>query len=414
MSGPVAVVGAGFVGVSIALHLQQRGVEVVLIDKGSPGRGTSFGNAGVIQHEAVAPYAFPRNLRKLVSVAFGRGLDIRYHPSALPQTAGALARYWWHSSRGRHRTATRAYATLIAQSLNEYRPLLDLAGGWDLIRRDGWYEFYRTEAALDAALSRAEINRREFGVLSSGLDGAALARLEPALMQRMAGAVHWQDTWTVRDPGALVEAFAAAFVARGDTVLQGAASVARQGAGWTVSVAGQPLSVAQVVLATGPWSAGMARRLGHRLPLFVKRGYHMHYGMAAGASLNNWLTDAETGYAIAPMRGGVRICTGAELAIQDAPPTPVQLDGVESVARRLLPLGPRLSETPWLGSRPCTVDMLPVIGPAPGDPGLWFCFGHGHQGLTLGPASGRLIAEMILGEAPYVDPAPFLPSRFAA
>jgi D-amino-acid dehydrogenase len=112
------------------------------------------------------------------------------------------------------------------------------------------------------------------------------------------------------------------------------------------------------------------------------------------------------------MRGGIRITTGAEFALRDAPKTPVQLERVEPLARALFPLGERLDAQPWMGARPCTADMLPLIGQAPRHGNLWFAFGHAHHGFTLGPVSGRLIAEMMSGAAPFVDPAPFAPARF--
>ena len=81
--------------------------------------------------------------------------------------------------------------------------------------------------------------------------------------------------------------------------------------------------------------------------------------------------------------------------------------------RKLFPaLGERLDDTPWLGRRPCLPDMRPVIGPAPRHPGLWFNFGHAHHGLTLGPVSGRLVAELVTGEHPFTDPAPYSATRF--
>jgi D-amino-acid dehydrogenase len=90
----------------------------------------------------------------------------------------------------------------------------------------------------------------------------------------------------------------------------------------------------------------------------------------------------------------------------------VQLERAEPIARRLFPLGERLDSEPWMGSRPCTPDMLPVIGPAPRHANLWFAFGHAHHGLTLGPVTGRLVAEMVTGQAPFIDPAPYSPARF--
>jgi D-amino-acid dehydrogenase len=112
------------------------------------------------------------------------------------------------------------------------------------------------------------------------------------------------------------------------------------------------------------------------------------------------------------MRAGIRLTTGVEFARFGSEPTPVQLARAVPIARKLLPLGEAVEPKPWMGVRPATPDMLPVIGPAPAQPHLWFAFGHAHQGFTLGPTTGRLLAEMMTGEAPFVDPAPFRAERF--
>lgn len=167
-----------------------------------------------------------------------------------------------------------------------------------------------------------------------------------------------------------------------------------------------------MVVALGPWSDRLARRFGYRLPLAVKRGYHMHYAPLAQARLHHPVLDIERGYLLAPMARGIRLTTGAEIAHCDAPKTPAQLAAVEPVARTLFPLGERLDDEPWMGRRPCTADMMPIIGPARNQAGLWFAFGHAHHGLTLGPVTGRLIAEMMTGEETLVDARPFRVERF--
>jgi D-amino-acid dehydrogenase len=112
------------------------------------------------------------------------------------------------------------------------------------------------------------------------------------------------------------------------------------------------------------------------------------------------------------MNRGIRLTTGAEFAHRDAPPTPVQVEQALPRARRLFPLGEPADTKPWMGARPCLPDMLPVIGKAPRHGGLWFDFGHQHHGLTLGPATGRLLAEMMTGETPFADARPFAVERF--
>ncbi|HDS3812054.1 TPA: FAD-binding oxidoreductase, partial [Pseudomonas putida] len=138
-----------------------------------------------------------------------------------------------------------------------------------------------------------------------------------------------------------------------------------------------------------------------------------HYSTRDGATLEHSICDTQGGYVLAPMARGVRLTTGIEFDASSAPGNQIQLGRCEALARKLFPaLGERLDDTPWLGRRPCLPDMRPVIGPAARHPGLWFNFGHAHHGLTLGPVSGRLVAELITGEPPFTDPAPYSATRF--
>ena len=143
-----------------------------------------------------------------------------------------------------------------------------------------------------------------------------------------------------------------------------------------------------------------------------KRGYHWHFKPQGNAGLTRPVVDVDNGYCIAPMEQGIRLTTGAEFADRDAPPTPVQFDRLLPEAKGLFPLGDKVEPKPWMGSRPCFADSMPAIGRAPGQAGLWLCYGHAHWGLTLGPITGRLVAEMITGATPFCDPAPYSVARF--
>ena len=412
MTSSILVLGAGMVGTCTALHLQQHGFEVTLVDRRAPGQETSFGNAGLIQSEAVEPYAFPREPGFLLNVALGRGAQVHWHARGLWQMAGSLLRYLHHSHPKRHAQATKAYSCLIAHATDEHDLLITAAGAQDLVKREGFRFVFRSAKALDEAAQRAEDLRTRFGVRSEAENTAQLAQAEPALRATLAGAVHWLDPWAVNNPGALVQRYAHLFVARGGRVLTGdAASLQAQGEGWSVMTTEGRVDAEQAVLALGPWADALIRTLGYRFPLFIKRGYHQHYHTPA--QLRQPVLDAERGYVLAPMQRGLRLTTGAEFAPIDAPPTPVQLAKAEVLARELVDLGQPLPEPPWLGARPCTADMLPVMGPAPQHKGLWFNFGHAHQGFTLGPVAGRLLAEMVSAEDTLLDPAPYRPARFA-
>lgn len=411
MGSSCIVVGAGMVGTSTAWHLRQLGHEVLLIDRGAPGQETSFGNAGLIQHEAAEPFPFPRHMGKLWQVATGQGFDIAWRASALWKVLPRLLGYARYSQPQRHARIARDYGALIAACVTEHERMIRAAGAQDLVDTRGYRKIYRTAAGFEQAVRDARRLAQQWGIDNRIEDADTLARQEPALRLRLAGAIHHACTWAVRDPGALVQRYAADFSAQGGQLLRAEVQAlqARAG-GWSLRTSQGPVQAEQVVIAQGPWSQDLLAPLGYRFPLFVKRGYHQHYDGAHG--LGGPIFDAEKGYLLVPMRAGLRLTTGAELALRDDAPQPTQLPPAEACARTLVELGQPVSGSPWMGSRPCMPDMLPVVGPAPRHRGLWFNFGHGHQGFTLGPVSGRQLAQMVSGQPCDIDPAPCLPARW--
>lgn len=409
------VVGAGIVGISVALHLQKAGRSVLLVDRGEPGRETSYGNAGLIQREGVYPYGFPHDFGALIRYAMNNTIDAHYHWSAIPKLAPFLWSYWLHSRASQHEAIAHKYATLIEHSVSEHDALAQEAGATELLRRKGWLKVFRSEGEQAARLAEAARWNRDFGLNYRALDAAALRTEEPHLDTSLIGGLHWTDPVTVIDPLGLSRAYLALFETLGGRSARGDAGTLRQdGEGWSVTLAdGTVAQSRDAVVALGPWADVLTNRLGYRLPLAVKRGYHMHYKPLGNAVLNHPVLDTERGYFLAPMKQGIRLTTGAEFAARDARRTPVQLARAEPIAKTLFPLGERIDAEPWLGARPCTPDMMPIIGPAPKHRNLWFSFGHAHHGLTLAAVTGRMIAEMVTGRPVFVDPTPFAPSRFA-
>ncbi len=413
MKTDVVVLGAGIVGISVALHLQKRGRSVMLLDRRGAAEETSFGNAGLIQREGVYPYGFPHDFGALLRYGFNRTIDAHYHPSALLDLAPFLWKYWHHSRRERHARIAKLYSRLIEHCVTEHDALAAEAGATDLIRRQGWMRVFRTERERDLRFAEAARWRAEFGINFFALNEKQLQEREPHLAPVLVGALHWTDAVSVVDPQGLALAYLKLFESRGGRFLQGnAASLKEEREGWSLRTVEGPLQAGSAVVALGPWADIVTRALGYDLPLAVKRGYHMHYRAAGKATLNHPILDTERGYMLAPMQRGIRLTTGAEFALRDAIRTPVQLGRAEPIARDLFPLAERLDNEPWMGARPCTPDMMPIIGKAPRHANLWFAFGHAHHGLTLGPVTGRLIGEMICGETPFVDPGPYRPERF--
>jgi D-amino-acid dehydrogenase len=409
----VAVLGAGMVGVSAALHLQQRGRDVILIDRHElAGEETSFGNAGIIECASVFPYMFPRDFAQILQYALNRSPQVRYQFSDLPAFLPWLARYFLASSPDRALHSAMAELPLIRRSLVEHEALMAEAGVPELLRRSGWIKLFRSDATLANAVRDFE-RARQYGVAGEILDSNAIRQREPNLTGEFAGAIHLPAPGFVPDPGALAKAYAALFQRKGGRYLVGDARTLEQGSGgWRLNGPEGAMVAREVVVALGPWSDLVFGPLGYSIPLNVKRGYHLHLAPRGNAVLQHPVLDSDFGFLLAPMNRGIRLTTGVEFVRRDAPPTPIQLQRALPRARGLFPLGDAVDAKPWMGARPCLPDMLPVIGRAPRHAGLWFDFGHQHHGLTLGPATGRLLAEMMTGEAPFADPAPFAVERF--
>ncbi|KKC34400.1 NAD(P)/FAD-dependent oxidoreductase [Devosia psychrophila] len=404
------VLGAGIVGVSVAIHLAMRGRSVVLVDRRGAGEETSFGNAGLIQREGVAPHLFPQDLPTLLSYARNQSTTMRFQWRALPKLSNFLLQYWWYSRSASYQKIVDDYSKFIAHAVSEHAPLVEQAGASNLIGKAGWMEVYRSKASFNAAQTEAEAHSR-FGLEHEVLDPSRLKSQEPGVTAELAGGIHWTQPWTVRDPLALTQAYLRLFQKLGGRFAISDATTLREVAsGWEVDTIDGAVTARDAVVALGPWSDKLLRKLGRRLPLGVKRGYHMHYGPRGNIGISMPIYD-EAGFLVAPMHRGIRLTTGAEFALLDAPSNPAQLNSAEQVAALSYPLGERLDTNAWLGARPCTPDMKPIVGPE-GRQGLWLALGHAHHGLTLGPATGRLLAEMMTGETPFIDPTPYSISRF--
>lgn len=389
----IIVLGAGMVGVSTALALQEQGHTVTLLDRRGPGEETSHGNAGMIQAEAMEPYPLPLDPGTVLAIAMGRTNDVAWRLSGLPHFLGPVLRYARNSMpKGYRANVVPEWAGMIRRAQDDHGKLIAAAGADDLIARQGFRKVYRTAKGFDAAAATAERYRAEHGVPSILMDGRQVAEAEPALRKTLAGAVHWTSSWACRDPGGLVRRYADLFMARrGSLVLGDAMSLERTGAGWKVQSHNGPITAERVVVCLGPWSPALLARFGHTIPMVFKRGYHRHFRVENGPKLP--MMDVEMGTFLSPMVAGLRVLTGAELGPLDMPPGTRQIDRSTAAARELFALGDKVEGPDWVGTRPCLPGMLPMIGPSAKQDGLWFNFGHGHQGFTLGPTTARLLAE---------------------
>lgn len=405
------VLGAGIVGVCTALELQSRGHAVVIVDRSAPGEETSYGNAGIIQAEAAEPYPLPRQLSVLVRMALGMTNDLTWSGAGLLINAAALWQYYRHSERGRYQQISQTYSKLTSQATRDHSALIAAAGVDDLISRDGFCCVYRDaemfeQAAqeMDSLCTRYQLNARELSENEYHLE-------EPAIVGRLAGAIHWQDSWACSDPGELTKRYAELFRRRGGEIRTGDAdSLKSNGSGWSVTTHGGVTDAASVVIALGPWAPSILKRFGYKIPMVMKRGYHAHFD--SPQSPKRPFLDVSNGVVASPMDKGLRICSGAALVRHEAHANPSQLRRGAVALAQIMDLGEPIDEPQWFGTRPFMPDMLPVVGKAPEHSGMWFNFGHGHHGFTLGPTTARLLAdEMEQQVSTLPNPSALSPSR---
>ena len=409
----IVVVGAGIVGVAAACWLQRNGHHVVLLDPQPPGSGASRGNAGCFSPGSILPLAGPGVLRQvpgwLLDPAGPLALRWRHLPFAAP--------WLWRLLRTgpaavEHQAA--ALARLLAPVFDCLQPLLADAEGGGLVRREGSLIVYRTRAGWEASQDGWALRRRN-GIAWTELGPEELRSLDPLLAPGLHRGALLPGNGHAIDPHALVSRLVAGFLRRGGRLLAATAKGFRFEGDrlCAVQTDAGPLAASGAVLAAGVLSRSLARTLGDRVPLESERGYHLMLPSAGTVPRYPTLA-AEGRFVVTPMAAGVRLTGVVELAGLQAPPDWRR-------ARRLLPLAQTIypdlggdAATVWMGHRPSTPDSLPVIGPSRRSADVIYAFGHGHLGLTGAPATGRLVAQMIEGQAPFIDTAAFAATRFQA
>ncbi|MDP9127062.1 MAG: FAD-binding oxidoreductase [Pseudomonadota bacterium] len=408
----VAVIGAGIVGVATALHLRVRGKTVLLIDRRGPGLETSFGNAGILQTYDTLPFGVPP-LSRLPGILLNKDPAVRLHYRSSWRHIPWILEFFWRSRRSARKASGRMMRPLNAAGLDEHRVLMRGTDAARYLSPHGRIALYRSQASFEGSLWELEI-AKEMGVSFDIADRGAMADIEPHLKPGFYKAVRWVTSARLTNPGAVTSAYAERFVREGGAFRQAEVRALSQqgGIAWVIDAGTVSLSASEVVICAGPWAQDILRPLGYHFPLGTKRGYHRHFGMSGGASFVHAFTDMDVGYVMAPMEQGYRLVTGAEIAEVSDPPDPVQLNLILPYAKQLFPLAEPVSGAPWCGNRSCFSDSRPVIGRAPRHPGLWLNIGHAHSGITAGPASARLLAEMMTGETPFCDTAPFRAERF--
>ena len=414
-SGPgrprqVAVIGAGIVGLSAALFLQRDGHEVTLIDPREPGTGASFGNAGGVVVSSAAPLGMPGMLRRVPKMLLDpRGpLVVRWR--YLHHIAPWLLDLLRASNPARVEEISRARAALHDHVAPAWLDLVKAVRGQDLLLPRGWLDVYETEAAYRADAENWALARRR-GRKLEVLSPEELRQLEPNLAPIFVKAVFDPDSYFMANPGRLTKRVAVTFVRLGGRFQRGEVRDIELGKErLRLRTDNKVIEAEQAVLSAGAWSGGLAQRLGVRPRLDTERGYHLMLPQPE-KSIARPTYNADRSFVLSPMETGLRLTTQVEFAGLAAPPDYRRIETILQGAQEVLPsLRPEI-QSRWLGFRPSIPDSLPVIGPAPRDGRVICAFGHGHLGLTQGPATGRIVADLIAGRDPGLELAPYSPAR---
>jgi D-amino-acid dehydrogenase len=409
---PVVVIGAGIVGVSTAIWLQRDGHDVTLVDRGEPGEGTSYGNGGVLASCSIVPVTVPGLLRTAPRMLFDRRQPLFLKWSYLPRLAPWLRRYLGHCTPEHARRIAAALAPIIGDSLADHQALSAGTGAEQWLMPSDYVFVYNGREHFAGDAFGWEI-RKDHGFVWDELEGAAVRAYEPAFAPHLGFAARVPGHGMITDPGRYVKDLAAHVVAQGGSVVRGEVTdFAREdGRVAGVRIGGETFPCSATVLATGVWSKPLCRKLGIDVPLESERGYHVELWepsvMPRAPSMI-----ASGKFVMTPMDGRLRLAGIVEFGGLDAPPSRAPFDLLMRNVRAALPGLRWKDKTEWMGHRPAPVDSIPVIGEAPNVKGAFLGFGHHHVGLTGGPKTGRVLAQLVSGRVPNLDLAPYAPSRF--
>lgn len=409
----VAIIGAGIVGVSTAIWLQRDGHDVVLIDRAGPGEGASFGNGGVLASCSIVPVTVPGLLWKAPKMLFDPNQPLFLKWGYLPKLAPWLRRYLSHATADGVRRRAAALAPIIGDSLADHQALSEGTGAEKWVVPADYLFLYNDRAHFETDAFGWSV-RAEHGFEWDVLEGEAFKSYDPAYGPALNCAVRLKNHGRISDPGAYVKALAAHVERQGGRIMTAEVTdvVRENGAVTGVRAGGETIPCDAAVLACGAWSGPLAKKFGLTPPLESERGYHLELWEPSIMPRSPVMV-ASGKFVATPMEGRLRLAGIVEFGGLEAAPSRAPFRLLERNIRAAIP-GITWKETKeWMGHRPSMADSVPVIGKVPGLKGAYTAFGHDHVGLTGGPKTGRLLAQLIGGRQPNVDLTPYDPARFA-
>ncbi|MAW87019.1 MAG: FAD-dependent oxidoreductase [Phyllobacteriaceae bacterium] len=408
----VAVIGAGIVGVSTAIWLQRDGHDVILVDRLGPGEGTSFGNGGVLASCSVVPVTVPGLIAKAPRMLFDPRQPLFLKWGYLPKLLPWLIRYLGHANAEAVKRRAAALHPIIGDSLADHQALAQGTGAEKWIQPSDYLFLYNDRAHFESDAFGWSI-RKDHGFTWDVLEGKDFTDYDPAYGPELDCAIRLKDHGVIRDPGHYVKDLAAHAERNGARILKADVTdiVSENGQVTGIRAGGETIACDAAVVATGVWSGPLAAKLGVKVPIETERGYHLEL-WEPNITPRSPVAVASGKFVVTPMEGRIRLAGIVEFGGLEAPASRAPYRLLENNVRAAIP-GLQWKETrEWMGHRPAIADSIPVIGEAPAIRGAFLGFGHDHVGLTGGPKTGRVLAQLVAGKTPNMDLAPYSPSRF--
>ena len=408
----IAIVGAGIVGVSAAIWLQRAGHEIILIDKAGPGEGTSYGNGGILASCSVVPVNVPGLMKLAPKMLFSPNQPLFLKWSYVPKLLPWLLKYMSHCNPEASRRIASALLGVVGDSLSEHQALAQGTGAEKWIVPSDYLFLYNDRAHFSGDAFGWSL-RKNLGMRWDELEGQEFIDYDPVFSRDFKFAARFGEHGVIADPGQYVKDLAQTIVQNGGRQIKAEVDdfVRENGRLSGVRAGGETIACDSAVLATGVWSADLAEKLGLKIPLESERGYHLELWEPNFVPRAPVMV-ASGRFVITPLEGRIRLAGVVEFGGLDAPPSKAPIRLLQKNIRAAIP-GLEWKETQeWMGHRPAPSDSIPIIGEAPDVKGAWMGFGHHHIGLTGGPKTGRLLSQLIGGQTPNIDVAPYSPSRF--
>lgn len=402
----VIVIGAGVVGLSVALAAQARGLSVTVIDREGPAAGASAGNAGAFAFPEILPLASPRIIRQAPRWLLDPLGPLSVPPRYAHKIAPWMWRFWRASWPSQVRASTLAQTALMRVCKDALEPFLERAGLTPMLRREGQLQVYESAREFTESLP-GWTARTEQGIAFRHLQGSEIADIQPGLSPRFSHATFTPGWYSISDPKDYTLALAERFRANGGQLVITSATALTAGGVQTT----QRAMKGRVVLAAGAFSHRLARTIGAKIPLETERGYNTTLPGDA-FDLKTQITFGGHGFVVSKLTSGIRVGGAVELGGLDLPPNYARADAMLKKAAAFLPGLRTTGGTQWMGFRPSLPDSLPAIGPLTQSANVICAFGHGHLGLTQSAGTGEIVANLLAGTAPGLDLTPFSPNRF--